>query len=690
MATSDVEPEILESIKGAFKNADLNGDGYITKDELHSVFNSIGQWTDEEFDELYAAADTSGDGKLSYDEFLDWVLGQDEETFTVQVAGVETTLIEFGDDGTHVRRLSQKPLAEVESILLVIDPRALPNVVEGLASIGQDADLATKVTSFVLMPSMSSAPEFLMCAEVGLQFLHAPGMPKGDVRVVRIDDYMQQREAVLVAMMEGGKKVYPAEEREAMLGFIKQDSALGYTEEGETTPECSRFIANIYNYRAWCHWVVANLHQEGTIMEGQQAFSELLADSDQALARIDVESSCESQALLGRTASPVLVAFNEASAAKFTEAFGTEVFACLSLEEENMHVHGYNVEELPQEQLAVLTEQDKACLRILSMSECEEEGWDMGDEEEGIPEGELRRQAREEAGIEDPEAHGYDINAKIKATCGKIGGVPASEAIGGLFGPDAKQKYAVLLADPEDLAVTPENMVYMPRMAALMNKYRQEYPDHCLMVVLFDEDFDKFAENKFLTLAIHQLVENSDATLFATQAEVPQVAGFLLGAKHPTEHVVHANIMQQVPYPRLHFFTLSTAMGQDLEDGEIITPAVTVGPAVSGLPVEKFSFKNRYSPFFLTNEAFQPLTERLVLGAEDAVSATVIQPAKLLGKLFTSAIPSEASWVDRFGEGYEEWENGELVESGMNCSDLCAEYQQYLTVDTSSKVPIES
>jgi len=392
---------------------------------------------------------------------------------------------------------------------------------------------------------------------------------------------------------------------------------------------------------------------------------------------------------LGRVASPVLVAFNEASVDKFTEAFGVEVFACLSMEEENMHIHGYNVEELPQEQRDVLTEQDVACLRILSMEEGEEEGWDVGDEEEGIPEGELRRQAREEAGIEDPSWHAMDINERIKAACGTIGGVPVAEAIGGLFGPAAAEKYVILLIDPEDLAVTAENVVYNPTMVALLNKYRETYPDHCLMAVLFDEDFGKFAENKFLSLAIHQLVENADVALFATQAEAPQVAKFLFGAKHPTEHIVQALCYQQVPFPRLHFFTLSTAMGQELEDGEIITPAVTVGPQVSGLPAEKFSFKNRFSPFFLTDGEFRPFTERLVLGAEDAESVTVIQPAKLLGKLFTSAVPTEESWVDRFGEGFEHYENAELVESGYNVSDLSSEYEQYLTVDTSSKVPIE-
>ena len=45
------------------------------------------------------------------------------------VAGKETTFIEIGAGGAPVRSGSDKPLEEVEQILVVVDPRALPNMV---------------------------------------------------------------------------------------------------------------------------------------------------------------------------------------------------------------------------------------------------------------------------------------------------------------------------------------------------------------------------------------------------------------------------------------------------------------------------------------------------------------------------------------------------------------------------------
>ena len=47
-----------------------------------------------------------------------------------------------------------------------------------------------------------------------------------------------------------------------------------------------------------------------------------------------------------------------------------------------------------------------------------------------------------------------------------------------------------------------------------------------------------------------------------------QVAAFMTKTE-PTEAIGQLVAMQLGPYPRLHFFTLSTALGQDLEDGEV-------------------------------------------------------------------------------------------------------------------------
>lgn len=69
------DSEETEKIKNTFKAYDANGDGLISRDEMANVLRTIGDWTDEDLDELFAAADTNSDGSLEYDEFLNWVLG---------------------------------------------------------------------------------------------------------------------------------------------------------------------------------------------------------------------------------------------------------------------------------------------------------------------------------------------------------------------------------------------------------------------------------------------------------------------------------------------------------------------------------------------------------------------------------------------------------------------------------------
>lgn len=69
------DPQMAESIKEIFRNADTNGDGVISKDELKNLFREIAEWSDEEFEVLFAEADKNGDGKIQHQEFIDWVMG---------------------------------------------------------------------------------------------------------------------------------------------------------------------------------------------------------------------------------------------------------------------------------------------------------------------------------------------------------------------------------------------------------------------------------------------------------------------------------------------------------------------------------------------------------------------------------------------------------------------------------------
>ncbi|XP_030520922.2 calmodulin-like [Rhodamnia argentea] len=61
----------MEELKEAFRSFDLDGDGFISAEQLHQVLTTLwGQLTDEEAEELIHAADVADHGKINYEEFL--------------------------------------------------------------------------------------------------------------------------------------------------------------------------------------------------------------------------------------------------------------------------------------------------------------------------------------------------------------------------------------------------------------------------------------------------------------------------------------------------------------------------------------------------------------------------------------------------------------------------------------------
>ncbi|KAJ3133288.1 hypothetical protein HK100_004503 [Physocladia obscura] len=63
----DKQTELLN----AFKVFDLDGDGFITHDELAHVLKNLGnKMTNEDIDDMLLAADVNGDGVIDYTEFL--------------------------------------------------------------------------------------------------------------------------------------------------------------------------------------------------------------------------------------------------------------------------------------------------------------------------------------------------------------------------------------------------------------------------------------------------------------------------------------------------------------------------------------------------------------------------------------------------------------------------------------------
>lgn len=71
-AKVDEEDDTEEDIQSAFKTYDIDGDGYITKDEMVTAITRMGfvENKEEEASKCLKEMDLDGDGKVSYAEFM--------------------------------------------------------------------------------------------------------------------------------------------------------------------------------------------------------------------------------------------------------------------------------------------------------------------------------------------------------------------------------------------------------------------------------------------------------------------------------------------------------------------------------------------------------------------------------------------------------------------------------------------
>jgi len=68
--SDDEEDNSQKEMTQAFRMMDVNGDGFITKEELKEITECFGAEEPGEIDEMISQADTDGDGKVNFEEFI--------------------------------------------------------------------------------------------------------------------------------------------------------------------------------------------------------------------------------------------------------------------------------------------------------------------------------------------------------------------------------------------------------------------------------------------------------------------------------------------------------------------------------------------------------------------------------------------------------------------------------------------
>eukprot|EP00747_Dinoflagellata_sp_TGD_P029771 gnl/TRDRNA2_/TRDRNA2_134161_c0_seq1.p1 gnl/TRDRNA2_/TRDRNA2_134161_c0~~gnl/TRDRNA2_/TRDRNA2_134161_c0_seq1.p1 ORF type:complete len:547 (-),score=156.39 gnl/TRDRNA2_/TRDRNA2_134161_c0_seq1:180-1820(-) len=91
----------------AFRRFDTNKDGVITKDELAAVLKNLDpkSWDDKKINTLLSAADTNKDGKIQYEEFVKWLMGDDDRNKDIAFKGDDafkgSDLVHFNKGDLH-------------------------------------------------------------------------------------------------------------------------------------------------------------------------------------------------------------------------------------------------------------------------------------------------------------------------------------------------------------------------------------------------------------------------------------------------------------------------------------------------------------------------------------------------------------------------------------------------------------
>jgi len=275
-----------------------------------------------------------------------------------------------------------------------------------------------------------------------------------------------------------------------------------------------------------------------------------------------------------------------------------------------------------------------------------------------IPEDERKKI---EGGLEGKAEQCYMFNNK-----------PVSE-YNGLFTSDS---HVVVFVAPSDLRLKANDSSERPGdfvVATFMSRYRESIPDATSLFVLVNDSFDSFGP-EYGPYYMHNSIENVDMNLFVTWDELPTVRELLTC---PGD-LCYTMMLSQVPYPRLHNFTLGSALGQTLEDGEIMLPELAFGDA-SPLAESLFGVSKPKNFFFKRSDGTS-ITRQVLPSSGAGGGGSIIVPTKLLIRLLGNTVISDCETYfakeKDFFAGTRCDDEMCLKEACSNVTDLISEYEQ--------------
>eukprot|EP00930_Biecheleria_cincta_P101594 TRINITY_DN9323_c0_g1_i1.p1 TRINITY_DN9323_c0_g1~~TRINITY_DN9323_c0_g1_i1.p1 ORF type:complete len:496 (-),score=118.78 TRINITY_DN9323_c0_g1_i1:138-1625(-) len=92
---------MAESLKEAFRRLDKDGDGSISPEELEVILRELGDWTDDEFEQLFGECDVDGNGKLNVEEFIDFIMAISDNDAEVANEVVLDALDDYDSGGDY-------------------------------------------------------------------------------------------------------------------------------------------------------------------------------------------------------------------------------------------------------------------------------------------------------------------------------------------------------------------------------------------------------------------------------------------------------------------------------------------------------------------------------------------------------------------------------------------------------------